>query len=139
MTNQQHISRLQEAQDLLREALHILKDVASETYNRRVQSTLIAEIEMAIDDNHSWLGNRVNIQIWIDDLRDEDIDDTEEIAPVVEAPQIPTLEGFELTGRGLIWDTKKWREQTGDSVDEAKEAVLVIYSRRGLNIYGKEV
>ncbi len=65
-------------------------------------------------------------------------EDTEEIAVIVIAPTV-TVETFTLTGRGLIWDTKKWRDETGSSVDEAKAAVQAIYSQRGMNIYGKEV
>lgn len=72
-TRQEHISRLQEAQDLLREALDILRDVSLETDSRSAAGYLIPAIEMSIDDNHDFIGYHYNIQDWINDLGDNEV------------------------------------------------------------------
>lgn len=88
-SNQEYISRLMEAQNLMREALDILKDVASETDDPQAEAYIIPHLATLIDHDNEWL-NRYDhtVQDWIDGLRDEGDDDTEPIAPVVEAPLV---------------------------------------------------
>lgn len=77
-SNQEHINRLTEAQDLLREALDILKDVASETDNRMASAYITPHLAIMIDNEHDYLSRDYSVEDWIDELRDEDEPDDEE-------------------------------------------------------------
>ncbi len=79
MSNQEFISRLQEAQDLLREALDILKDVSNGTDSGSgmADAYIIPHLTIMIDNDHGYMSRDYNIEDWIKDLR-EDSDDDED-------------------------------------------------------------
>lgn len=80
------IEQLEQAQNLLREARDIIRDVIHQTHDRHAESYLLAPLEVLIDQDHRWLSRDFNIDRWIEDLQEEEDeleDEDEEEGPEV--------------------------------------------------------
>lgn len=138
---QEHISRLQEAQDLLREALDILRNVASETDSGSAGAYILPNLEMLIDDEHPWIGRQYNVENWMNDLRDENTEGDEPEFVYVPAPPtapatFPHTPEFAAKlyakygeSNQRINAIKDYRIEYGGMLKEAKDAVWYIFDK----------
>lgn len=88
MTTDERIDALQEAQDLLREAVLLVRQATSDTtIEERARRLVIAYLEMATDSNHDWLGRSTSIEDLIEDLKEEEDEELEDEAPALLAEE----------------------------------------------------
>lgn len=73
---EERIEQLMDAQEKLREAVELIRQATrGTTMEERARRTIIAHLEMATDDNHSWLGAETNLDDLISEIRGDEDDE----------------------------------------------------------------
>lgn len=85
---QESIDQLRQAQDLMRDAAAIIRQVTRELQNtphsisgKRLRSYISGHLEVLIDSDHDWIGRSINIEDIIEELEefaDESLEEEEE-------------------------------------------------------------
>jgi len=66
------ISQIQDAQEMILEAIQILKGVARDTDDRERHLRMeIARLEIAATSDHQWLDGSSSLDDWIEELREQ--------------------------------------------------------------------
>jgi hypothetical protein len=75
---QDRIDRIREAQELLREAIDLLKSVARETNDGHARAYLIDHLECFTSSDHGFLSRDFNCDKWVEQLEEEDAEADED-------------------------------------------------------------
>jgi len=75
MSREEKVDAIREAQDKIFEALDLLRAVADGDEHARAY--IIAPLEIVASDGHGWLTRDTNLDKWIEQIENEDEEETE--------------------------------------------------------------
>ena len=72
LTVDERIGKIEEAQELLQQAIELLRDADENDAHRR---DIIANLEILCSSDHNWLSRDANLDGWIAELENGEVED----------------------------------------------------------------